>query len=72
MGHVANISIRELRYKSFRFYFILDGHRLCLFSGDQTEELLIRFVAASKKNDQQKVIAEIKQVLEALGLGGLH
>ncbi|MBN2142390.1 hypothetical protein JW711_03595 [Candidatus Woesearchaeota archaeon] len=70
LGHVGSVSIRELKYESFRFYFILDGHRLILFSKGKIEELLIRFVKMSKKNHQQKTIDEIKAILKAVGEGG--
>ena len=67
LGHVGNISIRELKYKSYRFYFILDGHKLMLFSKGSISELLIRFIRMSKKNNQDKVINEIKLIIEKLG-----
>lgn len=66
LGHVGNISIREIKYKNFRFYFILDGHKLYLFSKGLVEELLIQFIKMSKKNNQQKTIDEIKQMLKLI------
>ena len=66
LGHIGHISIRELKYKSFRFYFILDGHRLDLINKDMIKELLIRFIAISKKNNQQKTIEEIKKILKRI------
>ena len=50
LGHVGNMSIRELKYRDYRFYFILDGHKLYLFTKNQTEDLLIRFVRMSKSS----------------------
>ncbi len=66
LGHIGNISIRELKYKTFRFYFILDGYKLNLFNKDKLEELLIKFIAMSKKNNQQKTVDGIKSILETL------
>jgi len=58
--------LKELKYESFRFYFIIDGNKLFLFNEDQLEEILIEFLALSKKNDQEKTIKEIKEVLKML------
>ena len=68
LGHVGNISIRELRYKSFRFYFILDQFKLNLFAKDDIKELLIKFIEMSKKNNQQKTIENIKNILKQVDL----
>ncbi|HIH32052.1 TPA: hypothetical protein HA235_05065 [Candidatus Woesearchaeota archaeon] len=72
LGHVGNMSIRELRYKNYRFYFIVDGHKLYLFTKNQIEDILIQFVRMSKKNDQQKTIDEIKEILEKIGEKGFQ
>jgi hypothetical protein len=72
LGHVGNISIREIKYKSYRFYFIIGGHKLFLFSKRNINDLLIRFVKMSKKNNQEKVINEIKSILEKLGEEGFN
>lgn len=66
LGHAGNMDIREIRYKTYRFYFIVDGHKLILFDKGKIEELLIRFVRMSKKNNQQKVIDEIKLMLKRI------
>ncbi|MFC1722885.1 hypothetical protein ACFL0V_01995 [Nanoarchaeota archaeon] len=71
LGHVGHISIRELKYKTFRFYYILDGHKLNLFNRDQLKELLIKFIAMSKKNNQQETIDEIKAILKTIGFDKL-
>jgi len=67
LGHVGNMSIREIKYKNFRFYFIIDGHKLTLLGKKEINELLIRFVRMSNKNNQQKTIDEIKIILEKIG-----
>ena len=67
LGHVGGIVIKELKYKSFRFYFITDGHKLKLFDEQSLTEILIRFVRMSNKKEQQKVINEIRDVLRKVG-----
>ena len=64
LGNVGGIVIKELKYKSFRFYFITDGYKLKLFDAQSLTEILIRFVRMSDKKDQQKVINEIRDVLK--------
>ncbi|OGJ12642.1 hypothetical protein A3K82_02105 [Candidatus Pacearchaeota archaeon RBG_19FT_COMBO_34_9] len=70
LGHVSGIVIKEIRYKSFRLYFITEGYRLKVMSKEELNDLLIRFVRMSDKKTQQKTIDEIKQVLRCLGEGG--
>ena len=69
LGHVGHMSIRELRYKNFMPYFILDGRRLDLFNKDKIKELLIKFIAMSKKHNQQRTIGEIKDILKLIDSG---
>ncbi len=64
VGVVGGILIKELKYKGFRFYFIVDGYRLKVLSLEELKDLLIRFVRMSNKKDQQKTINEIKKVLK--------
>jgi len=64
--NVGGIIIKELKYKSFRFYFITSGHKLKLIGREETINLLIRFVRMSDKKNQQKTINEIKKVLQAM------
>ncbi|NOZ80793.1 MAG: hypothetical protein GXP63_03910 [DPANN group archaeon] len=58
--------LKELKYRSFRFYFIIDGNSLYLFNAEKLEELLIQFMKMSKKNDQQKTIDKIKEILRRI------
>jgi hypothetical protein len=67
IGNVGSILIKELRYESFRFYFITDGHKLKFLKQEELSDLLIKFVRMSDKKSQQKVINEIKNVLRSLG-----
>jgi hypothetical protein len=70
LGHVGGIVIKELRYKSFRFYFITDGYKLKIMNQEKLVELLIRFVRMSDKKDQQQTINEIRKILLIFGLDG--
>ena len=70
LGQVGGIVIKELRYESFRFYFITDGNVLRVMDGAMLTDLLIRFVRMSHKRDQQKTIEEIKKILRNFGATG--
>lgn len=72
LGNVGGILIKELRYKSFRFYFITDGFKLKCLGGDELVDVLIRFVRMSDKKSQQKVINEIREILQKIGVAGLR
>ena len=72
IGSVGGIVIKELKYKSFRFYFITDGHKLKIMDKIHLVDLLIRFVRMSDKKDQQETINEIKKILAAFGQQGFH
>ncbi len=64
---VSNIVIREKRLKAFRFYFIVDEKRKHVITKNELKELLIKFVALSKKNNQQEVIDKLKEDLQKFG-----
>ena len=63
IGQIGRIVIKELRYKKFRFYFLVDGHKIKVFDKEHLTDLLIKFVRMSDKKSQQKTIEEIKHVL---------
>ena len=63
LGQVGGVVIKELKYKSFRFYFITDGYKLKIMGESHLADLLIRFVRMSDKKEQQKTIDEIKKIL---------
>ena len=67
IGQVSGILIKELKYKSFRFYFITNGYQLRIFDSRELQDLIIKFVRMSDKKEQQKVISEIKDVLRKIG-----
>ena len=70
VGYVTGMLIKELKYESFRFYFIVDGGKLKFFSQEELNDLLIKFVRMSDKKTQQKTIEEIKVILRSLGEEG--
>ena len=72
LGEVGGIVIKEIKYKSFRFYFITDGYKLRTMDQSKLVDLLIRFVRMSDKKDQQKIINEIKKILSNFGLSGFN
>jgi hypothetical protein len=67
LGNIAGIVVKELKYKSFRFYFITDRFKIKCFDDKQLTDLLIKFVRMSDKKDQQKTIEEIKNILRYVG-----
>ncbi len=72
LGTVGGIVIKEIKYGSFRFYFITDGFKLRVMDQSKLTDLLIRFVRMSDKKDQQKTINKIKEVLLKIGSAGLN
>ncbi len=72
IANVGGVVIKELKYKSFRFYFITDGYKVKIIDDVNLTDLLIRFVRMSNKRSQQKVINEIKQILITLGPKGFE
>ena len=70
LARVGGIVIKELKYESFRFYFITDGLKLKFLKVEELSDLLIKFIRMSDKNSQQKTINEIKGVLRSLGEEG--
>ena len=70
VGKVSEVLIKELKYKGFRFYFIVDGYKLKIYSKEELANLLIKIVRMSDKKSQQKTINEIKNILLKIGAGG--
>lgn len=70
--NVSGIVIKEMRYKTFRFYFITDGQKMKIMDESKLVDLLIKFVRMSDKKSQQKTIDEIKKVLFNLGAEGFN
>jgi len=70
LGNVAGFLIKELKYKSFRFYFIVEGNKLNFYSKEELIDILMKFVRMSDKDAQQKTINEIREVLIKIGIKG--
>lgn len=70
VGNVGGIVIKELKYKKYRFYFIVDGYKLKIFSKEKLTDLLLKFVRISDKKSQQKTIDKIKKILAKIGPEG--
>ena len=70
LGQFAGFAIKELKYKNFRFYFIVDGYKLNILSEKELVDLLMRFVRMSDKKAQQKTIDEIREILLKIGPRG--
>lgn len=72
LGEVGGIVIKEIKYASFRFYFVTDGFKLKIMDQSKLVDLLIKFVRMSDKKDQQKTINEIKKILINFGVEGFR
>jgi hypothetical protein len=70
LGIASGLTMKELKYKSFRFYFITDGFKIKCLNEEDLIDLLIKFVRMSDKKSQQKTINEIKTILQILGPKG--
>lgn len=70
LGSIGGMVIKEIRYKSFRFYFITNGYKLKVFDEQSLTDLLIKFVRMSDKKDQQTIIDEIRKILLNFGPEG--
>ena len=69
IANVGSIVLKELKYESFRFYFITDGFKLKFLRDEELKDLVLKFIRMSKKNNQQEIIEEIKIILKKLGYG---
>jgi len=72
LGTVGGIVIKEIKYKTFRFYFITNGFKLKYTCEYDLVDLLLRFVRMSDKKTQNKVIQEIKNILIKIGPSGFE
>jgi hypothetical protein len=60
---VKNVLIKERKLKSFRFYFVMQQDRIEIMTRQEIKDRIIKFVALSKKNNQQEVIDKLKKDL---------
>lgn len=72
LGRIAGFVVKELRYKKFRFYFLIEGNKINIFSKEELTDLLLKFVRMSDKKTQQKTINEIRQILIKIGPHGFE
>ncbi|MGM5484559.1 MAG: hypothetical protein ACQEP1_01675 [Nanobdellota archaeon] len=70
VGKVGDVAVKEIKYKRFRFYFIIDNHKVKFLSADELKDLFIKFVRMSDKKEQHETIEEIKHILRNLGEEG--
>lgn len=70
LGNIENIVIKEIKYKSFRFYFITDNYKIKFLKNQELNDLIIKFIKMSDKKTQQKTINEIKFILRKFGEQG--
>lgn len=70
LSTVGGILIKKLKYKGFRFYFLVDGFKIKIFTQEELVDILLRFVRMSDKKHQNQVIQEIKEILLKIGPQG--
>ena len=56
---LGTVVLKELKYKSFRFYFLTSHNLIKIIAKADLEKELVKFVRMSKKTDQARVIQEI-------------
>ena len=61
---IGGILLKELKYKVFRIYFIQKGGTIKFYKNNELQSQLLKFIRISKKDNQQKIIEEIKQFLK--------
>lgn len=62
----GNFVLKEKRYKTFRFYFIHSRKILIIKDIDSLKDEIIRFIEMSKKNDQQRIINKLKEMMNRI------
>ena len=68
LAHIAEWMIKELKYDTYRFYFLQRSDNFIKFLSDEDlKNEIIKFVEMSKKNNQQEVIEKIKLYLKKKG-----
>lgn len=63
----GNFVLKEKKYKTFRFYFLHSRKILIIKDIDKLKDEIIRFIEMSKKNNQQKIIDKLKEMIKKLG-----
>ena len=70
LSQVDRVAIKELKYKKFRFYFVVDAFAIKFLRMEELKEIIIKFVRMGDKKDQQAVIDDIKRILKRFGEEG--
>jgi len=70
LRRVDNTAIKEIKFRGFRFYFIVNNYRIKVLKIEELTEELIKFVEMSNKQDQNRVIDKIERRLRAVGFEG--
>jgi len=68
VGSVNGVLIKELKYKKFRFYFVVDGYSIKVMSVEELKDLIIKFMMMSEKKNQVDVILKLKEVLRGISI----
>jgi hypothetical protein len=71
LTQINGILIKEIRYGSFRFYFLVEGYKIKVIDDSDFLNLLLKFIAMSDKKDQQETIDKIKNFLRKFGKDSL-
>jgi len=64
---VDNIAIKEIKFRGFRFYFIVNNYRIKILKIEELVDEQLKFVGMSNKNNQDKEIDKIEKRLKAVG-----
>lgn len=64
IGTIGPVILKEKKYKSFRFYFIISKQLVIVRENLESE--VIRFIEMSKKNNQERVIKKLREILRKL------
>jgi len=58
--------LKEKKHGAFRFYFLHSRRILIIKDLEELKDEIIRFIDMSKKNNQQKVIDKLKEMIKKL------
>lgn len=58
--------LKEKKYKTFRFYFLHSRKILVIKDIEKLKDEIIRFIDMSKKNNQQRIIDKLKEMMNKL------
>lgn len=62
----GNFVLKEKKYKTFRFYFLHSRKILIIKDIEKLKDKIIRFIEMSKKNDQQRIINKLKEMMNKI------